>query len=450
MLRCAHSAGLVRLALLGAVGSVASLGVLLAACGRGAPAEGMAAEEMAAQETAAEEMAAEEMAAEDMAGRSPTDAEALRTLPYASWVPLEGDSRRGVTVHDRKRAQPGLNLFAPRHLARAFLIDMEGRTLHSWSARLPGGRAWQHVELTPDGGLLAVDKERLVIALDWDSKVRWSTRGEFHHDIAADVARRRVWAIERKLRTIEQDGESVTVVDDHLVALDAETGERREVLSVWDLVQRPVGAWRLAAIRRERAERGDAPPTSDSAADIFHVNSIEILGRDTPPVGRRGDLLISIREHDLVATVDPDARSIVWRWGPEILHRQHHPSLLANGHVLVFDNRPSDKASRVVELDSVSGEIVWTYRGDPPESFFSEKRGGAQRLANGNTLITESDTGRAFEVTASGEVVWEYLCPAVQKTAGGKQARAAFFRVTRIADPSRYGLDRRLAAEGST
>ena len=34
-----------------------------------------------------------------------------------------------------------------------------------------------------------------------------------------------------------------------------------------------------------------------------------------------------------------------------------------------------------------------------------------QRLANGNTLITESVNGRAFEVTADGRIVWEFLAP---------------------------------------
>jgi hypothetical protein len=32
----------------------------------------------------------------------------------------------------------------------------------------------------------------------------------------------------------------------------------------------------------------------------------------------------------------------------------------------------------------------------------------AQRLPNGNTLICEADFGRLFEVTAQGELVWEY------------------------------------------
>jgi hypothetical protein len=35
----------------------------------------------------------------------------------------------------------------------------------------------------------------------------------------------------------------------------------------------------------------------------------------------------------------------------------------------------------------------------------------AQRLLNGNTLITESSFGRFFEVTREGAIVWEYVTP---------------------------------------
>jgi len=43
--------------------------------------------------------------------------------------------------------------------------------------------------------------------------------------------------------------------------------------------------------------------------------------------------------------------------------------------------------------------------------FYSESCGTAQRLPNGNTLITESDGGRAFELTADGQLVWEFYNP---------------------------------------
>jgi hypothetical protein len=43
--------------------------------------------------------------------------------------------------------------------------------------------------------------------------------------------------------------------------------------------------------------------------------------------------------------------------------------------------------------------------------FFSHYISAAQRLANGNTMITEGADGRVFEVTADGEIVWEYVSP---------------------------------------
>ena len=43
--------------------------------------------------------------------------------------------------------------------------------------------------------------------------------------------------------------------------------------------------------------------------------------------------------------------------------------------------------------------------------FYSPFISGAQRLPNGNTLITEGSDGRLLEVTRNHEVVWEYVSP---------------------------------------
>jgi hypothetical protein len=54
-------------------------------------------------------------------------------------------------------------------------------------------------------------------------------------------------------------------------------------------------------------------------------------------------------------------------------------------------------------------EPVWTYIAPDTVSFWSPFISGAQRMENGNTLITEGAKGRFFEVTSDGEIVWEYL-----------------------------------------
>jgi hypothetical protein len=49
-------------------------------------------------------------------------------------------------------------------------------------------------------------------------------------------------------------------------------------------------------------------------------------------------------------------------------------------------------------------------------------------LPNGNTLITNSGSGRAFEVTAEGKIVWEFANPKVYSNGN----RANIWRLTRF------------------
>ncbi len=106
----------------------------------------------------------------------------------------------------------------------------------------------------------------------------------------------------------------------------------------------------------------------------------------------------------------------MWKLGPPTVCGQHAPNLLANGNVLIFDNgvhRIDDSMpySRVIEVNPATNEIVWKYQDSPAWNFFSPRMGNAQRLPNGNTLITESSFGRIFEVTRNQEIVWEYVNP---------------------------------------
>ena len=62
-----------------------------------------------------------------------------------------------------------------------------------------------------------------------------------------------------------------------------------------------------------------------------------------------------------------------------------------------------------MKIDSLTQPWSFEHKKDKP--FFSLTCGAVQRLPNGNTLITESDAGRAFETTTDGEIVWEFYNP---------------------------------------
>ena len=58
---------------------------------------------------------------------------------------------------------------------------------------------------------------------------------------------------------------------------------------------------------------------------------------------------------------------------------------------------------------------MWQY--SPPTTFFASIISGAQRLASGNTLVTDGPAGHFFEVTPDGQTVWSYT---VTDTAGAQ------------------------------
>jgi len=96
-------------------------------------------------------------------------------------------------------------------------------------------------------------------------------------------------------------------------------------------------------------------------------------------------------------------------------HRTQANSIveLANGAVMVGFRL----TSRVVIVDRPGG-IVGDGFGTPllrsthaPITLSSPSVVNAQRLWNGNTLMNEGATGRLFEMTADGEIVWEYINP---------------------------------------
>ena len=67
----------------------------------------------------------------------------------------------------------------------------------------------------------------------------------------------------------------------------------------------------------------------------------------------------------------------------------------------------------MLEINPVTFEKVWEYSiaGTERFRFYSHYVSSAQRLPNGNTLITEGADGRLIELTPEHEIVWEYVSP---------------------------------------
>ena len=143
-----------------------------------------------------------------------------------------------------------------------------------------------------------------------------------------------------------------------------------------------------------------------------------------------GNILASLRSVSAVIIISRSTGKVIWHLDSAVIAQQHCASELSpSGNILIFDNgtfrkHESSTFSRVIEVSRVTKEIVWEYR-DPsqPMTFFTPFMGGAQRLPNGNTLVTEAVFGRIFEVTPAGRMCWEFVNPDFASYDGVKDAQ---------------------------
>jgi hypothetical protein len=335
----------------------------------------------------------------------------------------KGDASFQANVVDADRIAPGFTLLAPYHVSNNYpgggevlLIDETGRTVHRWKTAHPVLRA----VLKDDGTLMVAmtpplnifdypgaGTTGLVQELGWEGNVLWVYRDP---QMTTDF-------------NVLPDGSVVYARWDQAPASFAASvrgGGTHASSSVWTNEVVVVNKEKEITWRWNPSEHLNPAAYVVSAfvdpVDWSHFNSVEYVPSN--PITHTGAFLVSMRSISTVFLIEEATGRVLWESPPNMLHMQHDPSMLSSGHILVFDNglfTPDLPAlfSRVVEIDPLTNRVVWSFpkQGAIGESITlaSSVMGGAQRLANGNTLITVSTQGRLMEVTPEGDVVWEYL-----------------------------------------
>lgn len=358
-------------------------------------------------------------------------AERLRALGYVDFVEEErAPGRDGVVVHDADRVAPGVNVHCSVGSNEVRFLDNEGRVLHRMELGLETRNTDCVVE-PYDRGRLVVLSTPAIGVVTWGSRLLWSRSNEYHHDFAVGPSGE-IHTFSEQIGPLAYLGREVPIADQWLTTLGPD-GEVRRRIHLQPLLRDRIDPARLRAVLTLFRTAGPESDPYREASDVFHPNSVELLTRHSA-LGEPGQALICLRELDLVAVVDLEEPRIVWEWGPGELDRPHQPTVLPSGNLVIFDNGTNRGYSRLVEVDPATREIVWEYRGDPPESFWSWIRGGVQPLANGNLLVTESTRGRVFELTREGDVVWELWNP--DRTPEG-DVRKQIYRLIRL-DPEAW------------
>ena len=344
-----------------------------------------------------------------------------------------------IPILDPKKIYPGYTLISPYNRllseggnweSEVYLIDMLGAPVHVWKT---SHQALYSV-LEHDGKLLTLNEQPKysqfyppggntgrIQEIDWDSNVVWEYKNDaMHHDIAVLPNGDLAFALWEKtpsnIASNIQGGAIGTEMKNGLIWSDELVEINRQGKIVW--------SWHSYE---------NLDPQKDVLGPLMpryawtYTNGIKYIEKN--PVDGTPAFLVSMRSISTLLIIRKSDGAIIWRSPKDMLNLQHDPTYLENGNILVFDNGldrvPAPfpiYGSRVVEINPKTNKIVWNFDGGEGAidkiRFFAPIVGGAQRLPNGNTLITDGPRGHIFEVTQKGDIVWDMVSPYVTKRTG--------------------------------
>lgn len=365
-------------------------------------------------------------------------------------------------------AANGYTLIDPLNTPNVYLVGMDGEVVHTWAnSRRPGNSTY----LLRSGKLLRTAKSDrnvfpdgrgrggVVELIGWGGRVKWhfdyATEQHLQHHDVEPMPNGNVL-----LLAWEHIGNEQAIAmgrDAELLTSDALWSE--EVVEVNPRTDRIVWRWRIwdhLVQDRDRAKPNygsvaESPGRMDvnfpgGPRDWLHANSVAFdADLDQVMVSFRRASEIWVIDHSIsTREAAGPAGDAKFRWGnPAIydhgdstdqqLFGQHNAEWIPKGrpgagNILVFNNGAEDTRpySSVDEISPATtrGRYRTDSEGrflpeaaqrvhpkDESQRWLSEAISGAQRQPNGNTLIADGPAGRVFEVTAQGQVVWEYVNP---------------------------------------
>ncbi len=333
-----------------------------------------------------------------------------------------------VVIHDPRRVHAGWTLATlaagsrasgavtmdPDFVPTAVMYDMEGRPV------------WYHEHALP-----RVGDARYV-----DGHVLVASMGQIHEPklsaLEIDLAGRPVWlGPMQPLDTVHghYNHHFEKLENGHYMAIKNQLVRRviGDVIVMMKPNHKEIWTWRSMDHLKPDLTSYKGP----GFHDYMHGNSLQA---DLD----RGAVYYNARHQSAVFKISRQTGKILWRLGqggtfkadPKVPHpwfqQAHAVEVQPNGNVLLYDNGLGARGfSRAVEyrLDEVNktATIAWQYSGYPERPWQTLYWGDADRLPNGNTLITagtwaKKQNSLIFEVTPDHQLVWEIKLPIVAKS----------------------------------
>lgn len=333
-----------------------------------------------------------------------------------------------IKTYQAGKVAPGLVLvtgLGSENHPEARVIDSQGKVYQRWS--IDWFQIWPNAthiaeQIRPKGapgpnihGVMIADNGDLVFNMDWAAlirmdacgHVRWKLPHMTHHSLFRDDDGN-FWVPDLKMGKMH---------DPHFPGYVEGTYDYSVTKVSPD--GKILKSWRIFDILLNNGLESYlylSPQISEEAhmkGDTLHLNDVEVFPRSmTPGIFQPGDVMISLRNINMVLVFDPATGKVRHVFNGPFIH-QHDPDFVDGNSITVFDNYSHtldtpQQRSRIVQVYADGSPARILFEGNKTHPFFTDIMGKQQLLTNGDRLLTETVNGRALEIDAAGHPVWEY------------------------------------------
>ena len=318
-----------------------------------------------------------------------------------------------ISHYDPDQACNGNTYFQSMASRVVVVCDMEGNV--SWEYRDPAAHQIGDFEILEDGNILYMTEGAPKIISFEDQSILWEHKKIAGHHALILSPMGTLMMIQSEWFDVDYDPWKPVnkVHGDKIIEMDLDTHE-----IFWE--------WRLRDYVDpiEHHHEKEMAKIVDGSRPWSHCNTLKFYP-DYPFDGQHYDaVLLNSRHLDTFWMIDYVTGEILWACGQHgtfgrmdppaepIFSHAHDVELLENGNFIMYDNgnyraRPLSRALEI-RVNPVAGTVeeIWSWT-ETDFKLYDWDMGDANRLPNGNTIVTNSLMGRLIEVNPSGEKVWE-------------------------------------------
>lgn len=288
------------------------------------------------------------------------------------------------------------------------IYDMSGKLVRL----LPGMLCAFFEDGSFASGILFNKKPTLTF-YDSNLKVLWQKPVHVHHQINPSIDKKRVLVISSEIR--DYLGKKVRF---DVLKVFSRQGVLLNEWSLFDHRSKLI-EWLNWAPYRLMPFSWDIGSYPKVKWEFSHVNSFYEIpqneGVKANPAFAAGNFIVNASYLNLILVLDSNLKKVLWRTSyPHAGERSiHDVQVVKNGNLLIYNNYSGGtKTSSLDEWNPHTGELIWSFKENPPTKFFADKMGGVQILENGNILFSDwTGGGKGIEIKRSGEEVWRMPFP---------------------------------------